>query len=222
MRYGYKGSKIPMLLTPFSSSIPLPTALLRQKSGSIIAQQSPFLNQAVRLPEQPPQWKQVRMKDKQSPLTVALQAEGLPKAVLQNALSAWEKATEGQVNFHLLQKATPAIAQRADILILWANETLAKTTTAGKAWLHIKTLNASPLIVGSTIELVKAPLIDAYISTHQQKDRLYTTLLHELGHALGLNHAQNAASVMHPAGWKNRHLTSEDSNLFFQLYPKRV
>ncbi len=180
-------------------------------------------HQPKNVPKEIPKWASFA-----TPLSVALQAKGLPIQLLQKALSAWEKGSDQQVHFTLLEKPTVAAVQSADILILWAETLLSSSQqeasegcVSGKAWLHVKAVKGSPVIVGSTIELAQTPTIDAYLSKQAQQDRLYSTLIHELGHALGLKHAQQANSVMHATGWKNTQLTLEDRGLFHQLYGSR-
>lgn len=208
-----------MLLNPLFSALPKPLNP-RQEKGSVVVTPNQPTNKPVGLP---PQWQQLTNKNRLLPLTVAVQAKGLSIALVQKALQAWEVGTNHQVQFTLLTTPTPEASQSADILILWAETLLQQAGhqtayNTGKAWLHVKAIKDSPVIVGSTIELAKNPIIDAYISTQQQTSRLYTTILHELGHALGLKHAQQHISVMHPLGWQNTQLTPEDVGLFFQLY----
>jgi hypothetical protein len=209
----------PMLLNPLFSALPKPLNP-RQEKGSVVVMPNQPTNKPVGLS---PQWQQLTNKNKLLPLTVAVQADGLSIALVQKALQAWEVGTNLQVQFTLLANPTPEATQSADILMLWADTLLQQAVhqtayNTGKAWLHVKAVNNQPIIVGSTIELAKTPIIDAYINTQQQANRLYTTILHELGHALGLKHAQQSTSVMHPLGWQNTQLTPDDVGLFFQLY----
>jgi predicted Zn-dependent protease len=208
-----------MLLNPLFSALPKPLNP-RQEKGAVVVMPNQPQNKPVDLP---PKWQPLTNKHQLLPLTVAVQAEGLSIVLVQKALLAWEESTNRQVQFTLLTNPSPEASQSANILILWAEELLQQAGhqtayNTGKAWLHVKAVNNQPLIVGSTIELAKTPIIDAYINTQQQTNRLYTTILHELGHALGLKHAQQPTSVMHPLGWQNTQLTPEDVGLFFQLY----
>ena len=208
-----------MLLNPLFSALPNPLKP-RHEKGAVVAMPNQPTNKPVGLP---PQWQHLTNKHQLLPLTVAVQAEGLSIALVQKALQAWDEGTNHKVQFTLLANPTPKATQSADILILWAETLLQQAGhqtayNTGKAWLHVKAIKDSPVIVGSTIELAKTPIIDAYISTQQQTSRLYSTILHELGHALGLKHAQQPTSVMHPLGWQNTEFTPEDVGLFFQLY----
>ncbi len=210
----------------FNPLLPLSAqpVFIQPENGRILATNTQP-NSPKSQPKQSPKWQQLINQSKPIPLSVAVGAEGLPLTLLKKALVTWEVGTQHRVQFQLLEDAAPKAMQSADILLLWAEETALPQQEAhpsahntGRAWLHVKAINQSPVIVGSTIELVHYPTIDAYLSPLQQTNRLYTTLLHELGHALGLNHAKNTTSVMHPFGWKNTELTAEDSGLIFQLY----
>jgi predicted Zn-dependent protease len=70
-----------------------------------------------------------------------------------------------------------------------------------------------------SITLIKFPRIDRALSPVQQQQRLAATVLHELGHALGLDHVQSAAAVMHYQGWQNTRLSDVDINALNRLYP---
>jgi hypothetical protein len=206
--------------------LPLPTSTVSSmpRYDTPITPHSTLTKPSSEAPLNPlPRWEQLLEKNRQTPLTVGIEAKGLSVALVQKALQAWETATNHRIRFNLLENRSLAALKSVDILIVWAEAPLQQADhetaySTGKAWLHVKVVNHQPLIIGSTIELEQAPLIDAYISTPQQAARLYTTILHEVGHALGLKHALKPASVMHPKGWKNTQLTPEDTGLFFQLY----
>jgi hypothetical protein len=189
---------------------------------SVIPQASATLNSKKEtLP--PPKWIQLNpLSPQKRPLSVAIEADGLPYTVVQKALTTWEQGTQYAVQFQLLNKKMST--HYSDILFYWATETNViqadKTHphSTGKAWLHVKPMQEQPIIIGSTIELTKNPSIDNYLSKEQQAQRLYTTILHEIGHALGLKHAKSNTSIMHPMGWRNTQLTTEDILLFQVLY----
>ena len=74
------------------------------------------------------------------------------------------------------------------------------------------------LIVSATITLIETPRIDAQLDAGQQQDRLLATLLHELGHALGLEHSPNPDDVMHHRGWRHTRLSENDRSRLRRLY----
>jgi predicted Zn-dependent protease len=68
--------------------------------------------------------------------------------------------------------------------------------------------------------LLTEPVIDRHLLKPQIQDRLYTTALHEVGHALGLEHSTQAKDVMHHQGWRNKHLTPNDVSRLSTLYKR--
>ena len=157
---------------------------------------------------------------------MGIAALNLPVWLVQQALTAWETATQQGVTFKLV--LSEHLVSRCDIVFYWSNQPLANTPenhhphSTGQAWLRVKPIQNKPIIIGSTIELVEHPTIDTYLQKTQQEQRLYTTLLHEIGHALGLNHGKQRNSIMHPTGWRNTVLSTEDVALFKALYPTKL
>jgi hypothetical protein len=71
------------------------------------------------------------------------------------------------------------------------------------------------------IYVVRQPLIDRQLSASQQQQRLRTTLLHEAGHALGLDHSHDPHAIMHARGWQNTMLSPGDKHMLLNKYGQR-
>lgn len=225
--YAYYGATklttMPLLPSSYTVFTPQQPNLSRQASFRTLTHHT--TNTLCKPTEQPltPKWAQLcPFSPQPAVLSVGISAPNLPIGLVQKALTAWETATQQGITFKLT--ICEEDTTHSDIVFYWTNQTMANTPenphtySTGQAWLHIKPIQHKPTIIGSTIELVEHPVIDAYLPKAQQEQRLYTTLLHELGHALGLNHANNINSIMHPKGWRNTGFSQEDVALFKALY----
>jgi predicted Zn-dependent protease len=134
------------------------------------------------------------------------------------AMRQWEVASLGLIRFKP-PSLLPADRDAADILVSWSNETTlgrdhevghAKRTVHGKRILHVD------------ITLIAQPLIDGHLSADRRKARLMATILHETGHALGLEHSDQAADVMHYRGWQRPYLSDNDIHRIRTLYQKSM
>jgi hypothetical protein len=68
------------------------------------------------------------------------------------------------------------------------------------------------------IDLQRTPRVYHTLDAAAQEQQLFVTLLHELGHALGINHALHPASVMFHQNRFNSRFTREDEMLLQQIY----
>jgi Matrixin len=143
------------------------------------------------------------------------------ETVLAHCCQQWNTHLSGL----MLQAVTPEFKPPAStgiIKIHWqAQPPLEKPYACG--W-TVRTLeNTSsgslPCIRQARMTLVERPLIDQELGITAQKNRLEATVLHELGHALGLNHVQPVDAVMHRQGWRNTRLTVTDVSALKRLYP---
>ena len=147
------------------------------------------------------------------------------RQALSQALRDWELASVGEsitstppVSFKLLPFANPDLVAETGILITFsAQPTLGRDYEVGHTQ---RDVDAQGWIHRATITLIENPEIDKYLdSDHARQQRWKTTLLHEIGHAVGLEHTTSKKAVMHHRGWKNHTLHSEDIAAIRRLYP---
>lgn len=105
------------------------------------------------------------------------------------------------------------------IVITWKKSpTLERPNDLGHCDCHVETIATKAHITHAHIQLVQHPLIDEQLSHEQQQQRLFATLLHEIGHALGLQHLDHPNSVMYYRGWRSTVLSVADKQALGQLY----
>lgn len=133
------------------------------------------------------------------------------RLLMRRACREWEAASGG-----LLQWVPTMRPEQADIRIEWTETpTRGREFEVGHTQRHVQ----SPCwIVQATITLLREPLIDTHLTPDQIQQRLYTTMLHELGHALGLEHSSHRKDVMYHQGWRNTMLSPNDSQRLQDLY----
>ena len=128
------------------------------------------------------------------------------------ACREWEASSAGKI--HLFQTVRP---EKADILVRWtAHATHGRPFEVGVTDRRIQP--GSHWITQAVITLHKAPVIDQHLTADTIIQRLTTTALHEMGHALGLEHSRHSKDVMYHQGWKNKHLTQHDIERLTALY----
>lgn len=157
-------------------------------------------------------WIEPYPESAQSPEDLAANTQALFAAMRQ-----WEAATQGAIRFVLLP-AAPGLqssASGADMILTWdAQTTLGRDYEVGHTHRQVK----GKRLTQATITLITQPLIDGHLNPQQRKQRLYTTVLHETGHALGLEHSDNHRDVMHYRGWQRSYLSENDIQRIRRLY----
>lgn len=130
------------------------------------------------------------------------------------AARQWEAASGGQVRFEPTSRPS-----EAQIKIAWSQQPVfGRDFEVGHT---DRKLKPPHWIDSATLTLVNQPAIDGQLSAQQQTSRLYVTYLHELGHALGLEHSRHKGDVMYHQGWRNTQLSPHDIQAVQQLYPRR-
>jgi len=73
-------------------------------------------------------------------------------------------------------------------------------------------------IYRSELVLQRNPRINQHLDVDAQGLQLYATFLHEIGHALGMEHTQDPHSVMFHRSLQNHQFTTEDLTQLHRLY----
>ncbi len=133
------------------------------------------------------------------------------KGFFLQACRAWEAVLPGKLQF--VEVFQP---DSADIRVLWTD-----VPVSGREFEvgHTdRVLHGGYWIRQVDVTLLTSPVIDQHLAPAAVSQRLFATMLHELGHALGLEHSQHRRDVMHHQGWRNQALSVNDVRAVQALY----
>jgi predicted Zn-dependent protease len=137
-------------------------------------------------------------------------APDFESALLEEVMAEWSEASQGKIAFEAAH-----YAQSARLHFEWIDRTtLGRDYEVG----HTNRQVQGGQILQAQISMIRNPAIDRHLSIGQQKQRFRTTLLHEIGHALGVEHSNSPTDVMYYQGWRNEHLSKNDTQRLLFLY----
>lgn len=130
--------------------------------------------------------------------------------ITDNCILAWMRASYGLIRFQRLYNK-----DLADITISWTD-----IITNGREY---EAGNNNLKVIGHKIDkaeinIVIFPEIDKGLSVSSRIERVRRTALHEIGHALGLNHSQDSKDMMFHRGINNKTLSPNDVKRLNELY----
>jgi len=129
---------------------------------------------------------------------------------VQSSFLPWSRGSYGLIRF-----SETFHREDADITVNWSDRVVfGRDFEVGHTDLKI----VNNKIEKAEVTLVIYPIIDRMALIPARAERIRRTSLHELGHALGLNHSNSSKDVMYHRGTKNKMLSTNDIRRLNELY----
>lgn len=129
--------------------------------------------------------------------------------MMKHAFEEWQRLTNNRIRFYFVND--PKIS-KMDVYFV------DKINTRNMAHL------SRALGVAESRKAKRIHHVNIEIATYTQngrplsKDEIYTVMLHEIGHGLGLGHSKNRNSIMYPQAYTHLEIIQEDLNNLKRIY----
>ena len=132
--------------------------------------------------------------------------------MMEHAFERWTKLTNGRILFKYVNNQNAA---QINVEFVDKIPTSVNGQSFDKAiGLTKTTYTTNKKLVNATIYIAKKTQDNKELN----RDEIFTTMLHEIGHAIGLNHNNNKNSVMYPGVNVTLEIDAEDLKVLKRLY----
>lgn len=130
--------------------------------------------------------------------------------IIPSCFDCWSRASLGKIRF--IKTITES---DANIVVNWS-ETVVLGRDYESGHNNLKVMGNR--IEKADISIVVYPLIDKLSPAVNRVERVRRTMLHELGHSLGLQHSLSSRDIMFHRGISNKNISENDSKEIIELY----